>query len=511
MSFATAARPSIGGRSLSQSRKRDSFAPTTPHGHAHAHGPAFSFSFPILTVEEILVCLTELNIHIDEDDLVKARPEAIRNVYEQLIYESLGMSKEELYTPKYAFMDAIKYEELHDESIPVLHFIRSMNKLLVASGAMDGFTLRDLVRPEPARVRRNLSAIINFQKYKEERLGVYGMHTSKTEELLRVQAELQARNDELQRQLREERALRAAEQPAIDALRADLTALGKQRDELDEAIGRNRAVTTEQKDTIMALRDAISSADAKMEGLRGEIAHKRSQIVASPARLRAEVENTARQLEEARTVLSAAQEEERTTKRRLEVVKKADKDVRKAITLLSELETELNKQKRVARDVKTRQGEVDTMETELASLKAQAEHLTRNIARAEARLSETQETTSAKEEAVARATDTARTELHILQEEVTRAKETKREVEVRKAELDAEKERMLSRHNAEMADMMAGIKHLQKLVSDYHARLFKAVSETAERPFAPPAAHSALGYAMHSASFMPASSTAGGL
>ena len=47
------------------------------------------------------------------------------------------------------------------------------DKLLVAAGVRDGFQLKDLAKPDPRRVRRNLSAIINFHKFREDRLKKY--------------------------------------------------------------------------------------------------------------------------------------------------------------------------------------------------------------------------------------------------------------------------------------------------------------------------------------------------
>jgi hypothetical protein len=103
-------RPSLGGKSVTSmtSRRRE------------------QFSFPILTHEEIVQCLSEMGLHADEDDLVKGKPESVRNTYELLLFECLGLTKEELYQPKLAGLDAITNEELHEESIPTLHFVRAM-------------------------------------------------------------------------------------------------------------------------------------------------------------------------------------------------------------------------------------------------------------------------------------------------------------------------------------------------------------------------------------------------
>ncbi len=110
MSFAIA-RASIGGRSalaMAAAKKRE------------------AFSFPILATEDIRFCLQELGITVDDDDLNKAKPEVVRNVYEQLIYECTGITKEDLYLPREGAGPLPRFEELHEESMPVLHYMRAL-------------------------------------------------------------------------------------------------------------------------------------------------------------------------------------------------------------------------------------------------------------------------------------------------------------------------------------------------------------------------------------------------
>ena len=114
MSFATG-RASIGGKSavaIAAAKKRE------------------AFSFPILPPEDIRHCLQEMGVTLDEEDLVKAKPEVVRNVYEQLIYECTGITKDDLYTPRMCddgMGGAIpKFEELHDESIVIVHYMRAL-------------------------------------------------------------------------------------------------------------------------------------------------------------------------------------------------------------------------------------------------------------------------------------------------------------------------------------------------------------------------------------------------
>ena len=50
----------------------------------------------------------------------------------------------------------------------------------MAGGVHEGFTLRDLIKPDAARLQRNLSAIINFQKFREEKIEQWAGHGRKT-------------------------------------------------------------------------------------------------------------------------------------------------------------------------------------------------------------------------------------------------------------------------------------------------------------------------------------------
>ena len=84
-------------------------------------------TFPILATEEIIVSLSELGINITEDDLVKARPEVLKNVFDQLIILVLNVTKDELYQAKFSGLAAVdENSELHEESVHIVHWMRSM-------------------------------------------------------------------------------------------------------------------------------------------------------------------------------------------------------------------------------------------------------------------------------------------------------------------------------------------------------------------------------------------------
>jgi len=42
------------------------------------------------------------------------------------------------------------------------------------------FSIRDLIKPEPARVKTILSAVINFAKFREEQMTVFDKYTERS-------------------------------------------------------------------------------------------------------------------------------------------------------------------------------------------------------------------------------------------------------------------------------------------------------------------------------------------
>lgn len=65
-------------------------------------------------------------------------------------------------------------------TLPTAGDAHHRSDLLTTCGVSSFGTMRDLIKPDPKRLVRNLSAIINFAKYREERVGVYTELTRET-------------------------------------------------------------------------------------------------------------------------------------------------------------------------------------------------------------------------------------------------------------------------------------------------------------------------------------------
>jgi len=92
-------------------------------------------------------------------------------------------------------------------------------RLMGACGVRD-FTLKDLMKPEPKRTVRHLSAIINFAKFREERLANYQAFMAETDSLNEQKNALEDSNEERANRIHAIKQARAADGESVARLQA---------------------------------------------------------------------------------------------------------------------------------------------------------------------------------------------------------------------------------------------------------------------------------------------------
>ena len=147
-----------------------------------------TYPFPILDADEITACMHDLDMDsCTVDKVSKAKPAFAKTVYECLAEYCMSVTREQMNQADFTSleaMDGIQNPELHEQSIPKVTYFRYMTKLMSASQINDFSLLEDVIRPNPTRFIRNVSAIINFAKFREERLETHNEMTARTAELV---------------------------------------------------------------------------------------------------------------------------------------------------------------------------------------------------------------------------------------------------------------------------------------------------------------------------------------
>ena len=92
------------------------------------------YAFPLLNKQELISTLGELDIQVTNDDLLNPAGWKVKQVYEQLVELMLCMRREDIQQGPFEALEELEHRELHDESVPMIGFLRATNKLLSISG-----------------------------------------------------------------------------------------------------------------------------------------------------------------------------------------------------------------------------------------------------------------------------------------------------------------------------------------------------------------------------------------
>jgi len=141
------------------------------------------YSFPILKEAEILKCLHELSINIENNDLKTPSEEKLKIIYSQILETLMLMNINNNNQVAFSNLSFFEFPELHSQSISQISLLRNLIKFMKRVGVKD-FCITDLILPDSQRTIRNLSAIINFAKFRCVKLELYQPFKEEEESLL---------------------------------------------------------------------------------------------------------------------------------------------------------------------------------------------------------------------------------------------------------------------------------------------------------------------------------------
>ena len=379
-----------------------------------------SYSFPILSQSEILACLNELEMEVEEAQLAKPNYDFVKALYENLVVllvsfaalpapephpptlprrpwhrvfrklnvarsrplthhaAQVGVTREEMQQPIFSAIDCLQFPELHDSSIPNIVFSKNLGKLMTASGLQDFSLVKDLYKPESARLRRNLSAIINFAKFREEKLSLFTELQDQSDALGAKLASLREEHKRLSEEEAAHREARDAEKEDTLALEketieleAGLRALNKEQAVLQSEIRSSKAASKEISERVQEEKEKLSEETKRKEELKSRI------VLDSPGKMQKALKEIEDNIENERKCISDVEARARDASRKLETLCRSEKDLVKLTKIMEECEKDIEKYKETSRRVKEANSQVINNENELISLGAQEQHLRR--------------------------------------------------------------------------------------------------------------------------------------
>ncbi|EME32654.1 kinetochore protein Nuf2 [Galdieria sulphuraria] len=444
----------------------------TPSKSPKVKGP--QYSFPILNAEEIVQCLKELQIPFSEEQLKKPTSEGIRATYEQILELLLGISRDELQQPVFQALDVLSYPELHEYSVGQLNFHRNLQKLLEACGYHE-FSMKDYLKPEYARTKKILSAIINFAKFREERLVTFLELQGRSEEITTRKQQTEEELNELREKVKklrcedEEMAPYAQSlQEQAEELVGDIAQYNKSQASLQKQI-------KEMKAEVASRSDKISSTKFNILNEKQECNKLQEMVVPSPEKAKKEIEDMSEQLENDKQTTQSIERRTKDLKLRISGLEDCERELRQTFKLMQECEEQMNEWRILQDGLSEKRQRIVDYEEELKRLKSSESHYRRQLSNVEERISRLQMQAEEKK----RYADESYDQVCQDRSEVNREREeVERRIDRTNVLIQTTKDKiqeMLNEHEREVDKVREKYRTLEASVVKYHRELFSVM------------------------------------
>eukprot|EP01083_Nonionella_stella_P076297 207854_1 len=122
-------------------------------------------TFPTIPEQQILRFMKEIQIPLTRKQLQHPTIEVVEVAYTMFLEKLSGYTDNDLGQPNLLASEVFDHGQLHQDSVPKAHFYNALTELLNASSIHDFSPKQDILRPTRKRFQRNLSALINYEKF----------------------------------------------------------------------------------------------------------------------------------------------------------------------------------------------------------------------------------------------------------------------------------------------------------------------------------------------------------
>lgn len=424
------------------------------------------YSFPVLKHGEILQCLHELEIRIDEEQLVECERHrnSIRAATERLAELCLGSTRDEI-SGCSACSD---YPELHEDAVLEVRLFRRSVELMRVCGVGD-YGLRDWFLPSSRRVRRQMSAVINFAKFREEQLAEYRVLCEDRDASLEELREAKMLAEESAQEVHLVEAQTASERLEAAAALADCEQLEDEIANLQSDLARLEASDWSARAEEAEARAVEASEDlVRAEGINNKVAQPLIELPGwnppmNDEACRAELRATARRANE----FSAAME----TITEIMSDWSAVSDIASAAKSVEDIEKQLAAHKATLAELRAASAAAAELDLEIEELGADTDAVNAKTKAIENRLAHVKADSKTRHDADLETVAVLREDLALLRAELEALDAAEDDLDARRAAATAQFSTTQDLHQAELASLTAAAKDLTQLVHDHDASL----------------------------------------
>ncbi|KAK9479472.1 Nuf2 family-domain-containing protein [Lipomyces japonicus] len=401
--MAFSARKSIAP--FNSARKSSAYKPNGFAGSSTSRSQA-SFQgdiFPLLEFSEISICLRGCDFVVAEDLLQKPTALFFQQLYEQMVASFLGITFENQAPLLEICSEGRETFESARPARSMFSLVRASARLMRICG-VDDFSMADFIKPEPQRIRRLLSAVVNFARFREEHMGVCEDLIQRSEETSvateQAYQNIVSSNERLQL-LREQKN---EEAPAIKQMQehnhqveAELRRLKRVQEQL---VTEHEAYKREKQRLVAKLEDQ----NFLTVQIRKECEKLRPYVLDAPETLQKINDDMNGAMQAGKASIEKIEKRIRALEVSTESFKTIEQDVNACIKIMEEIENEIGKNE----DAKAQHGRLQELEeqrqVDIHELERKCMQLKRQLTNAEDRIQRLQEQRLQKREAVQKRT-----------------------------------------------------------------------------------------------------------
>ncbi|KAJ1908960.1 kinetochore-associated Ndc80 complex subunit nuf2 [Tieghemiomyces parasiticus] len=395
------------------------------------------YSFPALPPAEILQCMNDLQIPFTEEDLMKPTPQRMQVVYEAFVDIFMGITSDQFEDPKVELANLIEFPEIHADSTVLMTFYHHVRRLMHEVGIKD-FSLREILRPEPGQVKRVLSAMINFAKFREERMAVYDKYVNQADDYAKRLSSLQQEQQELQEKINMIRHRQVQEQPQVVKLKDDNEKLHQENARITATYNVIKKDVNAIRDEYKELHEIVAKCQTEENELRNRINDLKSKIVQDPEKAKEELQEMNEVVAQSRHSLAGLEHKLRQLEIRIETMDVVEQELSASLRLQEDCQTEEHKVEESLQQITRDREQLEQRQIQFRELEMGQQRLRRQLdlaqdksARLEKQRTMKMEGLLAKKKQLQADLEEASQEAEAAKEKITRSKRLTEEMEQR--------------------------------------------------------------------------------
>ena len=267
------------------------------------------------------------------------------------------------------------------------------------------------MKPSYKTFRSHLSALINFAKFREERAVSYTKFTAETDQLMESKISLDDKKNDLESKVETLRIEKENKMPEIKDLKKTCQSLESEISSLNKQQAMLRHNHEELKMKCKDFKKKQIEDKQREKDVEIECERLRSQIVHSPGRFEAEVQNIQRLLKEEKAECAVLEKRRREMQDRVATLNREHGKVTKTLNVLNDLNEHIEKVKEAQNKREEMESTITIQRAELEDLETLKDHLRRQLKRHETRTFEIRQQHGVKNEAARQALAAAQADL----------------------------------------------------------------------------------------------------